>query len=490
MRISVRYLVSLIVVGGLFASCSSSQKYMTSGSSESSTENPRNPEEIQKLAEDVYIYGYPMVLMEYNRAVQTNVSRASTEGAPINQFMHQRRLADEKSRMASPELDVLSSSAWLDLSSEPVVLSVPDTGRRFYNIPILSAWTDVIGSPSSRANGNKRAEYLITGPGWRGVVPPGLTEIRSPTNTAWILGKIQTLGSKDTAAVRALQDRMRLTGLADWNQRTDPRRNMASTVDPAVDMSTAPVNQVESLSGVQFMEKLSLYLKRNPPKAEDTVLIGKMRRLGIIMGETFDGSSLSDKERQAINSGAQAALKKIVAYNFSNPGKIQDRGWVYSFYTGAYGADYMNRSAVAKYSLGAPWPQDVVTVKTERDANGMLLNGSNHYELRIAREDLPVSGSHWTLTAYDAMERPFPGKAPKIISSRGKLQRNADGSLSIVIQSTAPVPAMNGNWLAVVEGQNFVLNMRLYNPGPEVLNYNWRLPGVQQVQPTSGLSLR
>lgn len=487
MRITVRDLVSLLVAGGLITSCSSSPKPISGRDSLVGLAD-RSSEEIQKLAEDIYIYGYPMVLMEFNRAVQTNFSRATSEGAPVNQFMHQRSLPDERSRTLSPEMDVLTSSAWLDLSAEPMVLSVPDTGGRFYNIPILSAWTDVIGSPSSRQNGNGKADYLITGPGWRGSVPQGLVEIKSPTNTAWILGRIQTQGPKDYKAVRTLQDRMKIIGLAGWEKREQPRA--LGIVDSSVDMITTPIQQVESLSGVQFMEKLSIYLRRNPPKPEDTELIAKMRRLGLVMGEAFDGSVLSEREREAINGGAQSALRKIVAYAFSGPGRIQDRGWVYFYHTGVYGADYLNRSAVAKFSLGSPLPQDVVTIKAERDSNGMLLNGSNHYELRITPQDLPVSATHWTLTVYDAMESPFRGKVPKIISSRSKLHRSADGSLRVVIQSRPPVPALNGNWLAVAAGQSFILNMRLYNPGPEVLNYNWRLPGVQQVQPTSGLSLK
>ncbi len=145
--------------------------------------------DVNKVAHEVYIYGYPLVTMEMTRRVMTNTDVPKDAHAPMGQFYHSRTYPNASFRdITAPNADTLYSTAWLDLSKEPYVLSLPEQKDRYYLVPILDAWTNVIQSPGTRTTGDKAQKYAITGPGWSGKLPDGATEIKSPTNLVWILG--------------------------------------------------------------------------------------------------------------------------------------------------------------------------------------------------------------------------------------------------------------------------------------------------------------
>jgi hypothetical protein len=62
------------------------------------------------------------------------------------------------------------------------VLHLPDANNRFYLMPILDGWTEVVGDPRTRTTGDKAGDYAITGPQWTGVLPAGVKQIKSDTN--------------------------------------------------------------------------------------------------------------------------------------------------------------------------------------------------------------------------------------------------------------------------------------------------------------------
>jgi hypothetical protein len=107
---------------------------------------------IRNGSKDAYFYAYPIVSMDATMRQATNVPDASSVNmrAPVNQFAHVRKYpkADEKD-VVRFNFDTLYSFAWLDLSKEPIILSVPDTQGRYYLLPMLDMWTDVL--PSSAA---------------------------------------------------------------------------------------------------------------------------------------------------------------------------------------------------------------------------------------------------------------------------------------------------------------------------------------------------
>src|SRR5215475_10302256 len=137
-----------------------------------------------EIARDAYIYAYPIVTMDASMRQSTNVPDAKTIPlrAPINQFAHARTYprAEDKD-VVRYNFDTLYSPVWLDLSPEPIVLSVPDTNGRYYLLPMLDMWTDVFSVVGSRTTGTRAGKFLLVGPGWSESLPDGLTKIVAPT---------------------------------------------------------------------------------------------------------------------------------------------------------------------------------------------------------------------------------------------------------------------------------------------------------------------
>src|SRR5215471_19282280 len=121
------------------------------------------------LATDAYIYGYPLVTMEMTRRVVTNAAFRD---------------------VTAPNADTLYTTAFLEVDKEPWVLSIPDMKDRYYLFPMLDGWTTVFQVPGKRTTGTGAQTYAITGPGWKGTLPAGVKEYKSPTNIVWILGRI------------------------------------------------------------------------------------------------------------------------------------------------------------------------------------------------------------------------------------------------------------------------------------------------------------
>jgi hypothetical protein len=116
---------------------------------------------------------------------------------------------------------------------------------RYFLMPMLSGWTDVFQVPGTRTTGTKAQTYAITGPNWKGTLPPGVTEYKSPTGMVWILGRIYCTGTPaDFKAVHALQDQCKLVPLSHYGKAYTPP---PGKVDPKVDMKNPVRDQVNGM---------------------------------------------------------------------------------------------------------------------------------------------------------------------------------------------------------------------------------------------------
>ncbi|HSE65670.1 MAG TPA: DUF1254 domain-containing protein, partial [Gemmatimonadales bacterium] len=132
-------------------------------------------DELGTIAQEAYIYLYPLVTMDLTRRQLTNIESGRMPGrGPMNTFAHIRTFPDADFRVVvRPNFDTLYSTAWLDVSREPMVISAPDTKGRYYLLPMLDMWTDVFASPGKRTSGTGAQEYVLVAPGYSGELPTG-----------------------------------------------------------------------------------------------------------------------------------------------------------------------------------------------------------------------------------------------------------------------------------------------------------------------------
>lgn len=432
------------------------------------------------LATDAYIYGYPLVTMEMTRRIMTNVAAPAGTRAPMGQFARIREYPSAAFRdVTAPNADTLYTIAWADVGKEPWVLSLPDMKGRYYLFPMLDGWTSVFQVPGARTTGTGAQTYAITGPGWKGTLPAGVKEYKSPTSLVWMLGRIYCTGTpEDYAAVHALQDQCKLVPLSAWGKDYTPP---AATVDPKVDMKTAVREQVNALDAVSYFTLLAELMKTNPPVAADAVAVARFARIGLVPGQDFDKSKLNADFVARI---PHIAFDRIMLQLKVGKSVKNVNGWLYDTVTGLYGTDYLNRALVTAIGLGANRPQDAIYPMSMKDANGSDYDGKNKYVMRFPKGQLPPVKGFWSLTMYDAdfffVANPINRYS---ISARQKLKANADGSTDLYIQNESPGADKESNWLPAPKGK-FQLMLRLYWPSetpPSIINGTWSPPPAKKV---------
>jgi hypothetical protein len=236
-------------------------------------------QEAYEIAVEAFLYLYPLVVMDTTRRQATNDEAGKVIGrGPMNTFLHGREFPPADFRdVVRPNFDTLYSIAWLDLTKEPMVVTAPDTQGRYYLLPMLDMWTDVFASPGKRTTGTGAGSFVIVPPGWQGKVPEGVQRIDAPTPYVWIIGRTQTNGPKDFAAVNQVQDGYTVTPLSHLGKA--PQR-VSVTVDPTVDMKTPPMIQVNTMAADEYFAYAAELLKVNPPHITDQHIVARMRRLG------------------------------------------------------------------------------------------------------------------------------------------------------------------------------------------------------------------
>lgn len=434
----------------------------------------------QRMAIDAYVYGYPLVTMEMTRRVMTNVAQPEGSRAPMGHLLRMREYPTAAFRdVTAPNADTLYTTAWIDVGTEPWVLSLPDAAGRYYLFPMLDGWTEVFQVPGKRTTGTGAQTYAITGPGWKGTLPAGVTEYRSPTAMVWLLGRIYCSGTpEDYAAVHAMQDAITLVPLSSYGKPYTPP---PGTVDPKVDMKTAVRDQVNGLSTEAYFSLLARLLKDNPPAAADAPMVAKLASLGIKPGAPFALAPLGADVATALQDVPKRAFEKVMAH-FKTAGR-NENGWVFTTGTGLYGTDYLQRALITAIGLGANRPQDAVYPTSEVSAAGTPYMGSDKYVMRFAKGQLPPVNGFWSLTMYDAdfffVANPLNRYT---LSQRDALKANPDGSVTLYLQADNPGPERESNWLPAPQGR-FIPMLRLYWPKetpPSILDGSWTIPAVEK----------
>jgi hypothetical protein len=440
-----------------------------------SAAGPVTTEEAREIAIDAYIYAYPLLVSELTR----RASLVGPDAARMNQFQHRWSIPDENfTLVVRPNADTLYSSLWYDVAAEPLVIDIPDSGGRYYLLPILDLWSEVFASPGSRTTGIRAQRIVLAAPDWKGPLPADSLLIRSPTAIGWIIGRTQTNGHADYPNVHRFQDRLTATPLSRLGK---PYAAPRTPVDPSWDTQTPPVELIDRMSAQDYFSLFATLTTANPPHESDYPIVHRMARLGIVPGAPLDLDDLPPDAARALESAATAA-RPTIQKGIATQGR-RESGWRTRLSTiGTYGTDYRTRANVAFGGLGASPIEDAIYPSTAVDAGGSPFSSAGRYVIHFPKAQLPPARAFWSLTLYDDRQlftaNPLHRYA---LGDRDVLAFNRDGSLDIYIQRDSPGHDHEANWLPAPVRGGFTLTLHLYWPKPAALDGAWMPPPVRRI---------
>jgi hypothetical protein len=422
---------------------------------------------VSDIAREAFVYGLPTVDL-YRILHDFALDPASPEfKAPLNEVFHSRRLADPRDRsIVAMNVDTPYSYAWLDLRSEPVVLTMPAfEPQRYVSAQLIDLYTYIVGYISPRTNGHRGGEFLIAGPSWTGEASPGMWVFRCPTELCLVLIRTQLFDEEDMPNVVAIQDAVSIRPLSASQGQASPR------AAPAL----APIERVDvrAAADLRFFDVLAWMLALMPTLPEDRDLRDRMARIGVRPGTRLD---LPASSRQLVLAGMRAGMQEIL----ERSKRVRSSREIFGsreFFAG----DHLARATGAFLGILGNAAEEYLGVGYQADAQGRPFDGARRYTITFAPGGLPPVSAFWSITVYDADKHLYANEIDRyVISSRHITQMTPDpnGGLTIDIQHEAPAPGRIANWLPCPPAP-FGLTFRTYLPSEAIRTGAWTPPPVQ-----------
>ncbi len=423
------------------------------------------PAETKAIAEEGYIYGLPIV-MNYATLYEYAVDKSSSQyKAPFNHIYNMHKVFSYKdTAIVSPNSDTPYSLMFMDLRSEPVVLSVPTVEKpRYYSVQLIDNNTNNFGYIGSRTTGSEAGDYLVVGPDWKGATPPGIKKVfHSQTQLLFAIFRTQLFNPADMPNVEKVQAGYATQPLSAYLKQPAP------PAAPAIDFPKFD----KALAKTDFFKYLGFALQFAPATPDEVAIRAKLARMGIGAGKDFNFQALSAEQKAAVVEGMQAGHAKVQdAVNHLgtqvNGWNIVSSGGDAAFYNG----DWLKRAAIAQAGIYANDAEEATYPMAKILSDGTPLDGSKHnYTLTFPAGQLPPVNAFWSVTMYD-------GKSQLLIKNPinrylinspmlPDMKKNADGSLTLYVQKDSPGADKESNWLPAPNDLIYMV-MRLYWPKTE-----------------------
>jgi hypothetical protein len=437
--------------------------------------------EARKIAQDAYVYGYPMV-DNYRILYAYFVDSQNTEyKAPWNQLINIPRVytPDDKA-VQTPNSDTPYSFVGMDLRAEPIVLTVPAIEKtRYYSIQLIDLYTHNFAYIGSRATGNEAGRFLIAGPRWMGETPKGIKKVlRSETDLVLAGYRTQLFEPGDLENVKKIQAGYKAEPLSSFLGKP------AAPAAPAVHW-VRPLSPQDQRVSPEFFNVMSFLLQFTAPHPSEKALRARFARIGVEAGKPFDVAQLAPEMKTAIEGGMADGQKAYEEFKRTqiDTGKVTAGDM---FGTREYlKNNYMARMAGAILGIYGNSKEEAMYPIYTLDAAGKLLDGTNRYTLRFAPGQLPPVHAFWSLTMYELPSSLLTANPINryLINSPmlPDMKRDADGGMTLYVQNESPGKDKEANWLPAPKGP-FWMSMRLYWPKPAALDGTWRQPPLTAVK--------
>ncbi|MFC1578912.1 DUF1254 domain-containing protein [Pseudomonadota bacterium] len=444
------------------------------------------------LGIQAYTFSYPWLYLstlKYLWVIKNEPHKDVTLYMGLNRWWHGRNYITADYRDGgSPNNDTLYSMSILDLSKEPIILTVPDTGDRYYTFEFASMSSDNFGYVGKRTTGTKAGHYAIVGPDWKGTLPEGVKlpapadgvkhiggKATSPTNNVFVFGRTAVRGPDDVAAVNKLQDQYKLTPLSLWGKQDAKLPHADHNVPVPFDKKSDPLADWKTINRE---------MTANPPMARFDQLVKQFKTIGIGPGQ--DVSKMDAATQRGLARAAKDGLELLDRMGADAVGGKKMNGFSYfpeTFGSAGYFDDLNTRAIQCKLGVISNDAEEAVYLNTHKDTDGQKLNGANNYVIRFEAGELPKVKAFWSLTMYDMTNNLVanPLNRYNFTSLTGDFNKAKDGSLTFYIQNKSPGKDKESNWLPSPTGDFWVV-LRTYLPGEEIINQTWNMPGLVKVK--------
>ena len=420
--------------------------------------------EAASIAAEAWIYAYPM-MENYNTWYKQAVDIKAREFVGgFGKFRHYSEPFTAANRdVVTPNNDTPYSWAWLDLRTEPWVLTVPTVPKgRYY----VSQWVDLFtfnfGYVGVRATGFEGGSYLFAGPNWKGETPKGISRVfHAETDIVGTLTRTALDGADDVPNVKAIQAGMKLQPLSAFLGQPTP---------PAAPPISFPPYDKAKAETHDFIGYLNFFLQfAEPPHPSEVAMRRRFALIGVGPGKAWDASKVDPKLLAAIDAGVkqgEATLKQKLAVTFDSNGLFGPRDPVKT--------GYLMRAVAANKGLYG-------NSLEEAWYGGYIGDGAKPSTVHFAAANLPPARFFWSMTLYTLPDRFLYANSIDrySIGDRTKgLKYGSDGSLTVIISHDPPGGDANANWLPAPTGE-YSLVARIYGPSPEAMTGKWKLPPLQ-----------
>ena len=455
-------------------------------STAASAQEPRLTESyVRMVAREAYLWAWPMVNVYNRRLAFSEIPEPGLMGgivpaAPLNRLSMLSNYIEPQERLvACPNQDVVYGGGAVALDVSPVVVQVPDFGKRFWVYQIVDLRTDSFADLGAMY-ASKPGFYLLAGPNWKGKVPKGITKVfRAKTNTGFVIPRVfQSDSPADNKAVQEVIRGIDMYPLAMYDGKVK-RRDWSKA--PKFPSQTTSDEEVKWVLPNTFFDQLPIVMRDAPSLPGEEALYARIQTV-------LAAAEKDPAFKRAMADEAAKADKELVAplFEFRNYGIPLAHNWSTVNNGANFGTDYLTRTAVAKSNIFVNKANETQYFYQDLDAAASRLNGANRYTVTFAKGQLPPVLGFWSLTVYNQHHffEPNPLVRYSVGTKNKGLKYDADGSLTLYIQANSPGADKESNWLPAPKG-DFSLYVRTYWPDAAIRNGAWTPPAVVKARAAS-----
>jgi hypothetical protein len=391
-----------------------------------------------------------------------------------NNLVTSNRISPLYHYVVAINVDTLYASSYLDLRTQPVVLTIPAT-TVMYSILMLDPYGDVFdaGIPPQTAG-----TFVLTGPEFTGTLPNG---VAMPFDFSTLIFRADKFsGTVDqTELAQAFRDSLKTQTLSDYIN--NPSGGTMTKILPEILFSVPFKTTADDLIAhdpIAFLRQL-----QRAVASDHTPTLSPYEQA---LSDRFDSLFANrNVNRSEFSAGAQAAHELILDRYLTHTDWAQiPTNWIHFTNIGDWGDQVVERSSITEFIQYANNKTAAAYYHVFKDANGNLLDGSNPrgYVLTFPAGQLPEAKRFWSVTAYtpEAIELvPNPAHKYAVASYTPPQPNTRDKSVSIYMAQQLPAGVPMANWLPIPPGA-FNIMLRVYGPKGTVADNTYVPPGIEK----------